>query len=98
MGPMIDTPASTSRRRVASSVTHGTELIFETLVGGEARLRIHQREDVLLRVVAGPVRLTVDAVERVLETGDEAIVPAGRPHRIASAARDARILTGLRHV
>jgi len=93
---MIETAASTSRREVATSATYGAELTFETVVPDEAAMRVHQRHDVLLRVVAGSVRLAVGAQERVLETGEEAIVPAGRPHRIASASTSARVLSGLR--
>jgi quercetin dioxygenase-like cupin family protein len=48
-------------------------------------------------VIAGIVRLTVDAEERLLGTGDEAIVPAGAPHSLASAGGEARILSGLRY-
>jgi mannose-6-phosphate isomerase-like protein (cupin superfamily) len=82
--------------RPASS-THGAALTFETLVEGEAapgRLRVG--EDTLLRVVSGIVRLTVDAEERLLGTGDEAIVPAGSPHSLASAGGEARLLSGFR--
>jgi quercetin dioxygenase-like cupin family protein len=50
----------------------------------------------LLRVIDGLVRLTVGGTERVLGIGDEAIVRAGQPHRIASLAGDARVVMGFR--
>jgi mannose-6-phosphate isomerase-like protein (cupin superfamily) len=81
----------------AAPATHGAALTFETLVEGEAaHVRLHSAQDTLLRVIAGIVRLTVDAEERLLGTGDEAIVPAGAPHSLASASGEARILSGLR--
>jgi mannose-6-phosphate isomerase-like protein (cupin superfamily) len=80
-----------------TAATHGAALTFETLVEGEAaHVRLRAAEDTLLRVVAGIVRLTVDAEERLLGTGDEAIVPAGSPHSLASAGGEARILSGVR--
>jgi mannose-6-phosphate isomerase-like protein (cupin superfamily) len=96
---MIDSEAPASSSGVAGSVTDGTELTFETVAGPDAAppaVRVHARQDTLLRVVAGPVRLMIGTAERVLETGDEAIVPAGRPHRIAGAEGPARVVTGLR--
>ena len=77
--------------------THGAELTFETLVEGEAApARVRDGEDTLLRVVAGILRLTIDAKERLLGTGDEVVIPAGAPHSLASAAGEARFLTGFR--
>jgi mannose-6-phosphate isomerase-like protein (cupin superfamily) len=81
----------------AASATYGAALTFETLVEGEAApARLRAGEDTLLRVVAGIVRLTVEAEERLLGTGDEAIVPAGSPHSLASAGGEARVLSGFR--
>lgn len=81
----------------AESVTHGSALTFETLLeGGPAPARLLLDEDRLLRVVAGIVRLTVEAEERLLGAGDEAIVPAGTMHTLASAGGEARVLSGLR--
>jgi quercetin dioxygenase-like cupin family protein len=78
--------------------THGAELTFETLAAGTAgALRVHRGEDTLLRVVDGLVYLTVDGAERLLGTGDEAIVPAGAAHRLASASgEEARVMMGFR--
>jgi mannose-6-phosphate isomerase-like protein (cupin superfamily) len=81
-----------------SAVTHGAALAFETLAAGqETGVRVHLDEDTLLRVVAGIVRLVVDDAERLLGPGDEAIVPAGAPHVLASAAAcEARLVSGWR--
>ena len=86
-----------ARSAGAAPATHGAALTFETLLEGEAaHVRRHAAHDSLLRVIAGIVRLTVDAEERLLGPGDEAIVPAGAPHSLASAGGEARILSGLR--
>ena len=85
------------RAVIAATATHGAALTFETLVEGEAaHPRLHVYEDTLLRVISGIVRLTVEAEERLLGTGDEAIVPAGAPHSHASAGGEARLLSGFR--
>ena len=79
------------------SVTYGAALTFETLREGDAApTRSRSDEDTLLRVVDGLVRLTVDEEERLLGTGDEAIVPAGARHRLASACGEVRVMTGFR--
>ena len=83
----------------ASSATHGATLTFETLVEGEdayARLRMH--DDTLLRVIAGLVRVTIDAEEHWVRTGEELVIPAGSPHRLASAGGVARLVTGFRAI
>jgi mannose-6-phosphate isomerase-like protein (cupin superfamily) len=83
----------------ASTTTEGVRLVFETVAPvGDARapLRINPDEATLLRVIDGLVSLTVADEQRVLGIGDEAIVPAGRPHRIASIAGDARLVMGFR--
>jgi mannose-6-phosphate isomerase-like protein (cupin superfamily) len=81
----------------AASATYGAALTFETLVeGAAAPPRLRTSEDTLLRVVAGIVRLTVEAEERLLGAGDEAIIPAGSAHSLASAGGEARVLSGLR--
>jgi mannose-6-phosphate isomerase-like protein (cupin superfamily) len=88
---------ASSTTTAATSVTYGAGLTFETLVAlDDAPLRQRPEDDTLIRVIAGVVLLTVDAGERVLVTGDEAIVPAGAPHRLASAGGDARLVTGFR--
>ena len=74
MTPLTRPAAPTPRR---ASATHGAALTFETLVEGQAahdRLRMH--DDTLLRVVAGIVRLTIDAEAHWLRTGDEIVIPA----------------------
>jgi mannose-6-phosphate isomerase-like protein (cupin superfamily) len=90
-------PSAPPARR--SSVTHGAALSFETLVEGEvayARLRMH--DDTLLRVIAGLVRVTIDAGDHWVRTGEELVIPAGSPHRLASAGGVARLVTGFRAV
>jgi mannose-6-phosphate isomerase-like protein (cupin superfamily) len=94
MTPVTRFDRSTVR---AASATYGAALTFETLVEGEAAApRLRADDDTLLRVVAGIVRLTVEAEERLLGAGDEAIVPAGAPHSLASAGGEARVLSGYR--
>jgi mannose-6-phosphate isomerase-like protein (cupin superfamily) len=90
MSPL--SPAARSR----ASVSHGAALTFETVDAEAAPLRLRPFDDVLLRVIDGVVRLTTDAQERLLGTGDEAIVPAGEPHRIAGVAGQARLVMGFR--
>jgi mannose-6-phosphate isomerase-like protein (cupin superfamily) len=93
------TPATRSADRTprAATATHGAALRFETLVEGEpAPGRIHADDDTLLRVIGGIVRLTVDARERLLGTGDEVVIPAGAPHSLESAGGEARLVTGFR--
>jgi mannose-6-phosphate isomerase-like protein (cupin superfamily) len=90
-------PAPRPARR--ESATHGAALTFETLVEGQAvhaRLRMH--DDTLLRVIAGIVRVTMDAEAQWLRTGDEMVIPAGASHRLASAGGVARVVSGLRAV
>ena len=90
-------PAPRPARR--ESATHGAALTFETLVEGQgvqARLRMH--DDTLLRVIAGIVRVTIEADAHWLKTGDELVIPAGASHRLASAGGVARIVTGFRAV
>ena len=84
---------------VSRTVTEGAALTFETVAPADdfpAPLRINSDEATLLRVIDGLVRLSVGATERVLGIGDEAIVRAGQPHRIASLAGDARLVMGYR--
>jgi mannose-6-phosphate isomerase-like protein (cupin superfamily) len=94
---MTPTTRSADRTASAASATHGAALTFETLIEGEPALgRLRPGHDTLLRVIAGIVRLTIDAEERLLGTGDEVVVPAGAPHSLASAGGEARFVTGLR--
>ena len=86
-------------RPARESATHGAALTFETLVDGQvahARLRMH--DDTLLRVIAGVVRVTIEAEAHWLRTGDEIVIPAGAQHRLASAGGAARLVTGFRAV
>jgi len=74
-------------------------LTFETIAAAgdaPAPLRINPDEATLLRIIDGLVSVTVAGEQRVLGIGDEAIVPAGWPHRIASLAGDARLVMGFR--
>jgi mannose-6-phosphate isomerase-like protein (cupin superfamily) len=93
--------ADRERRAAATAapVSHGAALTFEALsphdVGG-APLRLRPDEATLVRVISGVVRLTMGNVERLLSAGDEAIVRAGEPHRIAAVGGEARTVTGFR--
>jgi len=85
--------------RGSRTVTVGAALTFETVAPADdapAALRMHPDAATLLRVIDGLVRLTVGGTERVLGIGDEAIVLAGQPHRIASLAGDARVVMAFR--
>jgi mannose-6-phosphate isomerase-like protein (cupin superfamily) len=96
MTPQTSPAPRTAR---ASTASHGAALTFETLVEGQAayaRLRMH--DDTLLRVIAGVVRVTIEAEARWLRTGDEIVIPAGATHSLASAGGAARVVTGLRAV
>ena len=80
--------------------THGAALSFETVRSCRElhpAVRRHPAEDTLLRVIDGALRLTfTGAEERLLRTGDEAIVPAGVEHRLSGLGGDARVLAGYR--
>lgn len=80
----------------SDSTSHGAELTFEDLRCDGAPFRVREREDTLLRVIAGLVCLETDDAERVLQTGQEAIVPAGTRHRLSSVYGTAQIVTGFR--
>ncbi len=76
-------------------VSYGAALSFETLREGDpAPVRVRSGEATLLRVIDGLVCLTVEGEERLLGTGDEAIVPAGARHELASACGEARVMAG----
>jgi len=85
-------------RSRSNSTRHGAVLDFETLYpdGDLAPVRLRPREDTLLRVIDGIVRLTVDGVERLLDVGQEAIVLAGARYRLSSAGDEARVVIGFR--
>ena len=92
MAASLAPPAST----VSAAVIHGTALRFERLGSEPALPRVFPCEDTLLRVVDGAVRLTLPEDERILTVGDEAVIPAGQRHRLASAGAEARVVIGLR--
>jgi mannose-6-phosphate isomerase-like protein (cupin superfamily) len=99
--PRTSSPSTPASRPAATrtAVTDGAALTFETVAAfddAEPPLRISPDEATLLRVIDGVVRLTVGNVERRLGTGDEAIVRAGHPHRIAGVAGEARFVMGFR--
>jgi mannose-6-phosphate isomerase-like protein (cupin superfamily) len=85
-------------RSRSNTTRHGAVLDFETLYpdGDLAPVRVRPREDTLLRVIDGIVRLTVDGVERLLDVGQEAIVLAGARYRLSSAGDEARVVIGFR--
>jgi quercetin dioxygenase-like cupin family protein len=83
----------------AAAVRHGVTLTFETLVFARDAVppaRRRPTDDTLLRVIDGIVRAEIGGEERLLGIGDELIIPAGRPHRLASAGGQARIMSGFR--
>jgi len=90
--------ASTARRAPASaSVSFGAALTFESFGEGDhAPMRMHLREETLLRVIDGVVSLTIDGDERLLGIGDEVRVAAGVAHRLAGASGEAHVVIGLR--
>ena len=90
-------PGTSSLHMPASrAVTDGAALTFETFADTPAPLRVNADETMLMRVIGGIARLTTGDGERILMPGDEAIVPAGRPHRIAGVAGEARVVMGFR--
>jgi hypothetical protein len=92
----LTTMLETTDTTAPETATHGAALTFETIGAGPGPLRIRPDDVTLLRVVAGTVRLTTGAVERLLEPGDEAIVLAARPHRLAGVGGPARVVSGVR--
>jgi mannose-6-phosphate isomerase-like protein (cupin superfamily) len=91
--PTADSP---SRRRPAS-VSFGAELTFESFEQeADAPLRVRPRDQTLLRVIDGIVRLAIDGQERLLGIGDEVVIAAGVPHRLSSACGEAHVMAGYR--
>jgi mannose-6-phosphate isomerase-like protein (cupin superfamily) len=93
------TPAHPLPPGEPSAVSYGTTIYFETVGpsdGPGATLRIRPDEDTLVRVIHGTLRLTIDNVERLIVAGGEAIVRAGRPHRVSGAGGEARFMMGFR--
>jgi quercetin dioxygenase-like cupin family protein len=98
-GPSISAHADSAASAATGRVSDGATLTFETVgtfPGGTAPVRVHPHEASLLRVIDGVVRLTTGTVERLLGSGDEAIVEAGQPHRIAGVGGEARYVVGFR--
>ena len=88
---MLSTAARTS------VATHGAALTFETVRDTDvAPLRVRPSEETLLRVIAGELLVTAMGETRVLGPGEEALLPAGIPHRLACANGEARFLAGFR--
>jgi mannose-6-phosphate isomerase-like protein (cupin superfamily) len=82
-----------------ASTAVGATLHFETVSAGgtgPGALRIRPDEDTLLRVISGTLRLTIGNVEHLLGPGGEAIVPAGRAHRMVGVGGEARSVMGFR--
>jgi quercetin dioxygenase-like cupin family protein len=76
---------------------HGATLTFETVRSTDvAPLRVRPTEVTMLRVIAGELLITAEGETRVLGPGEEALLPAGVPHRLACAAGEARFLAGFR--
>jgi mannose-6-phosphate isomerase-like protein (cupin superfamily) len=99
--PRMSSPTPRASRPAArgTAVTDGAALTFETVAAFDDAappLRVRPDEATLLRVISGGVRLTVGDVERLLATGEEAIVRAGEAHRIAGVAGEARLVMGFR--
>ena len=93
---MLTLPTTLSAHSPQGAIRAGATLTFEELAGDDASYRVHARDDTLLRVIAGIVLLSTDDGQRLLETGEEAIVAAGTRHRLASVEGTARVLSGLR--
>ena len=92
-------PAHPLAPDASTAVSYGTTIYFETVGpsdGPGATLRIPPDEDTLVRVIHGTLRLTIDDVERLLVAGGEAIVRAGRPHRVSGVGGEARFMMGFR--
>jgi quercetin dioxygenase-like cupin family protein len=93
----FETPSRPELRPAQSS--HGVALTFETFepaAAADAPVRVRPAEDILLRVIDGLVRVTVDGADRVLGIGDEVIIAAGTAHRLTAVAGRGRIVMGFR--
>jgi quercetin dioxygenase-like cupin family protein len=84
-GDVLEHPVTGERilwRKVARD-TNGELLQGDLYVeprGFVAAEHIHPRQEERFQILAGTVRLRVEEEERTLQTGDDAVVPAGRPH------------------
>jgi len=70
-----------------SAVEYSVETV-ERPDGPRERTRAHRRLETVIRVAEGVVYLVADDDEVVLTPGDEAVVPAGVPHRRWNAGDD----------
>ena len=98
--PSLTASAQATRRRTgaASTVVYGAGLIIETLVElpmDKVPSRVGT-DDTLIRVIDGIVCLSTVDGDRLMGSGDEAIVPAYTEHRLASASGDAKLISGSR--
>jgi len=91
--------AEIHRLPTPAAAADGASLYFETVgaaSGTTGALRIRPDEDTLLRVISGTLRLTVGNVEHLLGPGGEAVIRAGRAHRMVGVGGEARAVTGFR--
>lgn len=80
----------------ARATSYGASLTFET-IGTDAPSRLREREDTLLRVIDGTLRVDVAGRAPVcLGPGEEAIIPAGVVHRLAAIRDRSRCVYGFR--
>jgi mannose-6-phosphate isomerase-like protein (cupin superfamily) len=85
-----------------SSVTviAGAALSFESvgaIDAASAPLRVRERHETLLRVIAGIVTLEIDGDQRVLGVEGEARIDASMPHRLwNSGVGEARVVQEFR--
>jgi mannose-6-phosphate isomerase-like protein (cupin superfamily) len=93
---MMTMKTADSPSRSATSVSFGAELTFESFSGEDAPLRVRPREQTLLRIIDGIVRLAIDGQERLLGVGDEVVIAPGVPHRLSSACGEAHVMAGYR--
>jgi mannose-6-phosphate isomerase-like protein (cupin superfamily) len=52
-----------------------------TKIGGSPPAHVHLHQSERFQVRSGAIRVMIGGEERVLHEGDEALVPAGTPHR-----------------
>jgi quercetin dioxygenase-like cupin family protein len=87
--------------RTYASITLGAALTFETVAScteDRPPMRHRAGEDVLLRVIDGLLEMKLDGEPepRLLQPGEEAIIPAGIAHRLGGSGGEARFLVGYR--
>ena len=93
MSQTIETTTSTT-------VIHGAMLSFESIgasAAADAPLRLRERHETLLRVIAGTVILEIEGSERAMTIEDEARIAPATPHRLWNAGDgEARTVQELR--